>query len=319
MNASPFSYRRRVAWGECDPARISYAPRAIDYAIEAIEAWREAVLEVSWSELVDQYKLGVPFVRVECDYLRPLVASQVIQLRVWVARPERSSVKFIVVGEGGDGEPYFQVRLDECFVEKKTFFPAPIPLEFRQRIETYRAQCGEAAATVNRGLHTTSSEWNWIGSGAELLGRHVLTSGADHFCRQLRVMSGDCDASGIIYPPRVFDYAVEIIGEWYEEIPGVSWMELICNRKQGAPFVSANCEFLRPMIPGLLITVVVWVTSLGGSSIRFAVVGYDDSGQVYFDARLAACFIDLNGFKTMQIPEEYRLRIQTYRSACGSQ
>lgn len=160
-----------------------------------------------------------------------------------------------------------------------------------------------------------ATEWNGGGPrGGD--GRYALPVGADLFCRSLRVMSGDCDASGIIYPPRVFDYAVEVIGEWFEEILGGSWMELVCNRKQGAPFVSASCEYLRPMVPGHLLTLAVRVISMGGARIRVAVVGYDDNGEACFDARLAACFIDLNGFKAMQIPEEFRLRVQAYRLAC---
>ena len=41
MPDSPFVYPRRVAFGDCDPARIFYAPRAIEYAVEAAEAWSE--------------------------------------------------------------------------------------------------------------------------------------------------------------------------------------------------------------------------------------------------------------------------------------
>lgn len=129
--------------------------------------------------------------------------------------------------------------------------------------------------------------------------------------------SGDYDASGLVYPPRAFDYGVEVIGEWYEEVLGISWMELVCSRNQGAPWVSGSCAYLRPMVPGQWFTLAVWVTSLGGSSLQFAVVGFDDQGLACFEAHLAACFIDQKGFKAMQIPEEFRLRIQSYQSACA--
>src|SRR3989304_1747723 len=54
----PFTYRRRVAFGDCDPARIYYAPRAVDYAVEAVEAWHESVLGVSWTEWIEGHRLA---------------------------------------------------------------------------------------------------------------------------------------------------------------------------------------------------------------------------------------------------------------------
>jgi acyl-CoA thioesterase FadM len=93
-------------------------------------------------------------------------------------------------------------------------------------------------------------------------------------------------------------------------------MDLVCKREQGAPFVSASCKFLRPMMPGQTITAAVWVTRSGGASIEFAVVGYDAKGVPCFDARLVACFIVQDGFKTMRIPEVFRQRIQAYQSDC---
>jgi acyl-CoA thioesterase FadM len=35
----PFIHRRRVKWGESDPARIAYTARFLDFAMDAIEAF----------------------------------------------------------------------------------------------------------------------------------------------------------------------------------------------------------------------------------------------------------------------------------------
>ena len=43
---TPFIYHRRVAFGECDPARIFFAPRAVDYAVETVEVWFNEVIGV---------------------------------------------------------------------------------------------------------------------------------------------------------------------------------------------------------------------------------------------------------------------------------
>jgi 4-hydroxybenzoyl-CoA thioesterase len=314
---SLFTVQRRIAWGECDPARIFYTPRAIDYAVEAIEAWYEAVLGLSWVELAYQYGLDVSFVYVDCDYRRPLVADQVAHLQVWVNRAEHSNVTFTVIGEGGDGTLFFQANLVACFVARENKASIPIPKKFRQQIERYQAQCGEVAATLSRGNRSgLKSERSAGGSGTDSPRSHPLPIDASIFSRQRRVLYGDCEPSGVIYTPRVFNYAIEAVEEWYVEVLGISWMDLVCKREEGAPFVSASCEFLSPMVPGQTITSAVWVIRSGGASVEFAVMGYDAKGVPCFDARLVACFIYQDGFKTMRIPEVFRTRIQAYQLGC---
>ena len=303
MATEPFSYRRRIAFGECDPARIYYAPRAVDYAVEAVEAWYGSVAGITWSDLVDRHGLEAAFPRVDCEYLRPLIAGQAIRVRLRVVEADRTRILFRASGEGDSGDPYFRVGLLVCHVERDHATPAPIPQGIRDRIETYRSQCGEGIA---------------VPAGAKRLPPHGgLRVGAAPFTRQRRVVYGECGPSGTIYPPKVFEFAIEAIGEWYEEVPGISWLDLVSVRKQGAPFVSAACEYLSPMIPGRVITMAVRVTRLGRASIGFSVVGRDAEGAPCFDARLEACFIDQEkGFRSMPIPEEFSVRIRAYRAAC---
>jgi 4-hydroxybenzoyl-CoA thioesterase len=285
--------------------------------VEAVEAWYEAVLRVSWVELAERYGLDVSFVKVSCDYLRPLIAGQVVNLQVWVTRSESSSHSFTVSGEIDDGGPCFIARLTGCFVERNKVVSTPIPAELRQRIENYQDQCDEATVIPNTGDGLALSSRR-IPDGAGLVapGRHCLSGGKTPYTRQRRVVYGDCDVSGNIYAPRVFDYAVEVVGDWFDEILGVSWMDLVCKHGQGAPFVSVACEYLQPMVPGQMVCVTVRVTRLGGASIGFAVVGYDADGAPCFDAHLVACFITQNGFKAMRIPKAFRKVIEAYQVAC---
>lgn len=322
MSTEPFSYRRRIAFGECDPARIYYAPRAVDYAVEAVESWFESVLGITWADLILRHGLEATFARVDCEYLRPLVAGQVIQVRLKVIGADRTKILFRASGEGDSGDPCFQASLVACIVERNHVTPVPIPPEFLERIESYRARCGEGSA-LPAGGHRRDDLPGRAGGGLVRDGTKRLPlrregqSGAVPFTRRRRVVSGECGPCGTIYPPKVFEFAIEAVGEWYEEVPGISWLDLVSVRKQGAPFVSIACEYLRPMVPGQWITLVVGVTRLGRASIGFAVAGYGADGAPSFDARLAACFIDQEkGFRSIPIPEEYYGRIQAYRAAC---
>ena len=46
-------------------------------------------------------------------------------------------------------------------------------------------------------------------------------AGAYPFTVTRTVKWGDCDPAGIIYTPRVLDYAMEIVEAWYREVLGV--------------------------------------------------------------------------------------------------
>lgn len=306
MPTEPFSYRRRVAFGECDPARIYFAPRAVDYAVEAVEAWFEAILGVSWAGLAGAHGLEVAFRRVSCEFLRPLVAGQVIRVRVRVVGVAPSRLTFLAAGEEASGEECFRVRLEGILAGRAGLTPVPIPAGHLARIEAYRSGCGEGA---DPGPAPGETILPPPGNGQ--------AAGGVPFTRQHRVLYGECGLSGRIYAPKVLDVIVEAIGEWFEEIPRVSWLELVSERRQGAPWVSAECDFLRPMVPGQVITVSILVPRLGRASVGFDVTGRDADGAACFASRWTACFIDQDtGFRPMPVPEEIRARIQAYRAAC---
>ncbi len=67
-----------------------------------------------------------------------------------------------------------------------------------------------------------------------------------------------------------------------------------------------------------MINIVVKVTRLGAASIVYAVIGYDNAGLPYFDARMAACYIDESSgvYKPTPFPEDYRRQILDYQARC---
>ncbi len=127
---------------------------------------------------------------------------------------------------------------------------------------------------------------------------------------------GDCDPAGIIYTPRVLDYAMEILEVWYREVVGVSWLTLNRERSMGVPTVRAELDFLAAPQPDQDMVLDLLVEDLGRSSITILVTGRDRAGKAYFRAKLISCFISRPAFKPAAIPREFRDRIQDYRKAC---
>lgn len=127
---------------------------------------------------------------------------------------------------------------------------------------------------------------------------------------------GDCDPAGIIYTPRVLDYAMEILESWYREVVEVPWLTLNRKMSMGAPTVRVELDFLDAPAPDQDLVLDLLVEDLGRSSITFRVTGRDRAGKLYFRAKLVSCFISRPAFKPIAIPQEIRGRIQAYRRDC---
>jgi len=304
---APFSLARRVGFGECDPARIFYAPRAIDYAVEAVEAWFEAVPGVSWSELQERHGLETRLASADCEYSRSAFEGQVIQVRIAAALAPDGALVLGAVGELGPGERSFRSLLELRLVDRARSRPVPVPPPWRERIQAYGARWGAPGALPAEPAPRPGAE-----GGAE-----PGPAGSAPFRRRRRVLYGDCGLSGDAYPPRVVDWAVEAAGEWYQATLGVSWREQ-CIRGRGTPFVRIRCDYLRPVAAGQAIDLAVRIPRLGRASIAYDVSGLDAGGSACFEARMAACYITEEGGppRAMPFPDELRRRILGYQAAC---
>jgi acyl-CoA thioesterase FadM len=302
MSVEPFIYRRRVAFGECDAGRIIFAPRAVDYAVEAVEAWFGAEVGISWAELSRKRGVEATFLHVECEFLRPLVAGQVIGVRLTVSGCDGTRIRFMAVGGDNAGKQFIRLRLSLCLAPARGGTPIPLPREVLDRVEAYRARCGGEEVVKEE---PRSSE-----------DRPFPPEGSSPFERSHLVVYGECGPGGTVFASKVFEYVIEAIGEWFEEVPGISWTEMITERRQGAPWVVATCDYLRPVACGRTVTIAVRVCRVGKSSIGFSVTGYE-GGKPCFDARLTSCFVNQEaGFLPMPVPEEFRGKIEAFMSAC---
>ncbi len=128
---------------------------------------------------------------------------------------------------------------------------------------------------------------------------------------------GDCDPAGIIYTPRVLDFAMETLEAWYRDVLDISWLKLNQELHMGAPTVRAEIDFLAAPAPDQEVVTTLRVKKLGRSSVTYELTGCGDDGMAYYRATLVACFIARPAFKAATIPEPIRGRILDYQTACG--
>jgi acyl-CoA thioesterase FadM len=137
MSSKSFIQQRRLNWGEADPAGTIYAPRAIDFAIQAIEAlWIEAA-GVSFNELHARLGLGAPWVHTSCEFASPLRAGESFDLRVELERIGRSSLSWVGEATRPGGESLFRLKLVSVIVDVKSGEARTVPDEIRTALSVY--------------------------------------------------------------------------------------------------------------------------------------------------------------------------------------
>ena len=128
---------------------------------------------------------------------------------------------------------------------------------------------------------------------------------------------GDCDPAGIIYTPRVLDYAMETLEAWNREVLGIPWIKLNREMSLGMPTVRAELDFMGAPAPDEEVVTELRVERVGRSSITFRITGESRDGRELFRVKVTSCVISRPAFKSTPIPEAILQRIHDYRRACG--
>lgn len=127
----------------------------------------------------------------------------------------------------------------------------------------------------------------------------------------------DTDAARIVYTVRFLDFAMEAIEEWFRTVIGSSWYEMNMDRGVGTPFVKVHIDFKAPLTPKHTLRTTVLVERAGRASITFAVSGERSDGVQSFTGRMVCCAIATGELKSIEIPKDWRERIDDYMARCA--
>jgi len=136
------------------------------------------------------------------------------------------------------------------------------------------------------------------------------------YSKHRRLLWGDCDPAGVVYTPNVFHIAMEVIEHWLVDLIGQDWIALHNKFNLDTPTVRLNSEFMRPVRAGDEIELKLTIKKLGGSSINYIVEAFNEAKQLCFIIDQVSCFVDVESFESVQIPDEFREKIAAYCTAC---
>lgn len=116
-----------IRFHHCDPAGIVFYPNYLILMNDVLHDWFQQALQIDYTALFLKRRLGIPTVRLECDFLAPSRLGDTVRFSVDLHRIGTTSFElgFVCVGTGESAE---RVRLRAVLVCTSLSNPRPIPI-----------------------------------------------------------------------------------------------------------------------------------------------------------------------------------------------
>jgi 4-hydroxybenzoyl-CoA thioesterase len=133
--ASAFRREQPVRFGHCDPAGIVFYPQYFVMCNELVEDWFDRGLGLPYAPFILQRRLGLPTVRLECDFTAVSRFGDTLVQTLRVHRVGRTSLDLGIEMHGPDG---LRLRVRQVVVctSLQTHRPHALPDDLRSAVES---------------------------------------------------------------------------------------------------------------------------------------------------------------------------------------
>ncbi len=128
---------------------------------------------------------------------------------------------------------------------------------------------------------------------------------------------GQCDPAGIVYTPEFFDVFNHAIEAWFSERLGISYYDILGNRRTGLGYVNASATFFAPCMMGDAVDIFVTVEKVGTKSYQLclhAMKGDKEALRGYFTTVTTS----LETHRPVGIPLDIGDAMRGYAAECGA-
>lgn len=149
---APFMTRRRVKFGECDPAGVVYTPRFADYVVETFLSFNEYLLGSPVQSRYAELDLGLPGKALRLEFKQGLWPDQLFDISVTVDEIRTRTYDLIFRATTPEGQAVFDATFTPICIYPATRQGRAIPEHLRRLLQMYRDRCsaGLEPAVVER-------------------------------------------------------------------------------------------------------------------------------------------------------------------------
>ena len=137
----PFTVRRRVKWGECDPAGVAHTGTYSDYVLSAAELFYAFLLGGSLHQGDQPIGFGTPTRALTFDFRRSLRPDDEFDMHVGIVDIRSRTFVLGIDARTSEGQVVFLATLTPICIAQDERRSIQIPDSFRKRLEDYRDAC----------------------------------------------------------------------------------------------------------------------------------------------------------------------------------
>jgi 4-hydroxybenzoyl-CoA thioesterase len=145
INESPSTNRfikiQKVRFSHCDPAGIVFFPRYLVQLNDLVEDWFNEALHIDYAQLITVRKIGMPTVRLECDFVSPGAFGSTIEWQLSVEKIGNSSITLVVHGMA-ETERRFTLRIVLVATAGLQNGATPLPADLREALVRFQGKAG---------------------------------------------------------------------------------------------------------------------------------------------------------------------------------
>lgn len=137
MGGEVFEIVETVRFAHCDPAGIVFFPQYLVMLNTLHERWFGEALGVPYHDYVGQRRLGVPTVRLECDFTAVSRHGDRLRQRLALNKLGRTSIDVAAEFVAVDGELRARFRQVLVCTSLATHRPQPLPDDLRAGMQRF--------------------------------------------------------------------------------------------------------------------------------------------------------------------------------------
>ena len=130
------------------------------------------------------------------------------------------------------------------------------------------------------------------------------------YTRLIQIEFNHCDPAGIVFYPRYFEMTNSVVENFFADVVGRSFAQMLGAAQNGVPTVAIAAEFMAPSRLGDKVLFSLKITGLGRSSVRLRIEGRSGDEQ---RMRADLTLVWTEAMKAAPWPEPMRARLAAFR------
>jgi len=141
----PFTVRRTVRWGDCDPAGIVYTGRFTEYLMGAVMLFMRHLESGPGSARQQEHGIDTPCKGMSLVFHAPLYPDDAVDIRVGVGAIRESSFDLVARAVLSDGRLAFEGVFSPICIRREPRRRVPVPQALRELLQQHRIEKDSAA------------------------------------------------------------------------------------------------------------------------------------------------------------------------------